>query len=70
MGPYFSHKTLLENFATLGNEIIYPRCFGAIFPQVFVIVKIEALNLQEILLCLLTYWPLIWQFFFYIVMMP
>ncbi len=70
MGPYFNHKAPLENFVTLGNVIIYPRCLGAIFPQVFVIVKIEALDLQEILLCLFTYWPLAWRLFFYIVMMP
>ncbi len=46
-------KPLLENFVALGNAIIYPRCLGAIFHQVFVIVKVQALDLQEIMLCLL-----------------
>jgi hypothetical protein len=64
MGPYFGHETPWENFVALGNVIICPRCLGAIFHQVFVIVKVETLDLQEILLCLSTFWLLAWRFSF------
>jgi hypothetical protein len=70
VGLYFGHKAPSENFVALGNAIIYPRYLGAIFLQMFLIVKIETLDLRNFPLCLFMFWPLAWRFFFYIVMMP
>jgi hypothetical protein len=48
MGPYFGHKTPLEDQLTLGNAVIYPRWLGAILCQMSIVVTLETFDLGQV----------------------